>query len=100
MKEYSTDIMKLITLLVITPILVMIYINIEKSFVATPADQSQGGASGATPVSIGLIGKLKSVTILPFEKNNHLLFEFPGPIVGAGAKETNFTENSVAANDF
>ncbi|MBC7535547.1 MAG: hypothetical protein H7258_07645 [Ferruginibacter sp.] len=96
MKNYSTEIMKLIALLVITPILVMIYTHIEKRFVASATDQFQGGFSGATPVAIGLINRGQHETIQPADNNDYILVNYTGSFNNSGDKERGLAKNAVA----
>ncbi|MEO7523046.1 MAG: hypothetical protein ABIT58_03070 [Ferruginibacter sp.] len=55
MKKYTTEMMKLLALAIITPILVAVYTKIESTVSYSPVDQTQGGVTGATPVSVGLL---------------------------------------------
>lgn len=54
MKKYTTEMAKLITLIIITPLLVMAYTKIENS-VSGPTIHEQPIVTGATPVSIEMM---------------------------------------------
>jgi hypothetical protein len=76
MKKYTTDMAKLIALIIITPVLVMAYTKIESSVSTNAAVQTQVGIPGATPVSIGLMNKIKTApvdNINTNENNNYML---------------------------
>ncbi|MEO7532186.1 MAG: hypothetical protein ABIS69_12265 [Sediminibacterium sp.] len=100
MKKYTTDMMKLIALLVATPLLVMVYTKLEKTISGT-ADQTQG-VTGTTPASIGLIDK----AILPVTKTNrkendeYILVRHQETIIGANANQIKFVQNIYPASRF
>ena len=101
MKSYTTEMMKLIALLVVTPLLVMIYTKVEKRIAVSDTAQTQdAGVSGITPVSIGMINKEMPPIAAVKNSNDFVLVQYTGPVFGTGTKLTRFTKNIVAANRF
>lgn len=62
MKKYTTDMIKLLALLLATPVLVMAYTKIEKTVspVAIEKQQTEKAMPGITPVAIGLMNMDKA----------------------------------------
>lgn len=70
MKKYTTDMIKLLTLLIVTPMLVMAYTKIEKTVSPNEPAQVQKDMPGITPVSIGLMKENSSEADITIPKRD------------------------------
>jgi hypothetical protein len=100
MKKDTTDIIKLLSILLVTPMLVMAYTKIEKTVSPAATEQSQGGMTGITPVSIGLMNKGNDADITtPKRDNEYMLVNSPAGDAALNGKDivqTRLTSNRFA----
>ena len=91
---------KLLSILLITPMLVMAYTKIEKTVSPATTEKSHGGMTGITPVSIGLMNKGTDADITtPKRDKEYILVKSPAAdaaISGKDIVQTGTTTNRFA----
>lgn len=100
MKKNNTDVIKLLALLLVTPMLVMAYTKMEKTVSPVKTEQTQNSVKGVTPVSIGLIDNtINAADITTPKRNNedeYILVKSPAgdaPLSGKEIVQTNNRSN-------
>lgn len=91
---------KLISLVIITPLLVMTYTTIQNTISpkqVNQINQTQGAVTGATPVSIGLMDKTKTPPVDNINSNENNEYMLVRSIWGKEEKGLNGASNSQAA---
>ena len=97
---------KLITLVIITPLLVMAYTKIQNTVSSAPVNQinqTRSAVPGATPVSIGLMDKTKNPAVDNInsnEKNEYILVRSIWGVEEKGLNEASTSQAGVASNRF
>ena len=102
MKKYTSDMMKLLSLLLVTPVLVMAYTKIEKTVSPAATEQSQGGMTGITPVSIGLMntGTEADITTPKNHKNHNEYILVKSPAGDAALSGKDIVQTRTTSNRF
>jgi hypothetical protein len=99
MKKYTTDMVKLLSILLVTPVLVMAYTKIEKAISPVATEKSQVGVAGITPVSIGLMNTGTDTDITTSKDDNDYIL-VKSPTGEPALSEKDIVQAGAASNRF
>ncbi|MBS1742700.1 MAG: hypothetical protein JST81_06640 [Bacteroidetes bacterium] len=97
MKQYTTDMMKMLALLITTPLLVMAYTGLEKNVKDQPAIQTKTVMPNITPVAIELLKKETvapaDITVPQSEDDGFILVKSIGPTGNPASGKTEYLQS-------